>query len=374
MLAAVTSAEITLKGKNKAYFESILMKNIRASLAPYGKADISKKGSSRFLVAVEAEEREMRDSLMRVFGVDAITFPSVTAPDIREIEKEALSHGITGKAIRVSTKRTDKRFPMDSQQVNTVVGKALVDAGCTVDLENPEQTVFIDILEDSALVSFEKTKGPGGLPVGSSGKVLSLLSGGIDSPVASWLMMKRGCAVDFMHMHSFEEGLRDSKVARLAERVRRYSPSPMRIFFAPYKEFYKKTLSMDSKAELVLFRRFLLRLASGIAKRRRHKGVVMGDSIGQVASQTLDNIFLTDDASDVPVFRPLVGFNKEEIVDLAIRIGTYDTSLEPYKDCCSLLSSRKPTTNLGLEEIRRLEEGLGDVVERTLELCEIVEV
>lgn len=374
MLAAVTSSEITLKGRNRGFFETILKKNLQASL---GQATVSKKGTSRFLISVNADEEEVRGSLEKVFGVDTISFPAEVPLDIRKIEETALSYGITNKSIRVHTRRSSKKFSMTSAQVNNVIGKALVDSGCTVDLDNPDETVFIDILDKSALISTGKTKGPGGLPVGSSGKVLSLLSGGIDSPVASWLMMKRGCTVDFLHMHSFKSNkdVRKSKIMEIAEKLREYSPRKMRIFAVPYTEFYKKTLSTDSKKEMVIFRRFLLRLANRIARRKKHKGIVMGDSIGQVASQTLDNIMAANDASHLPVFRPLVSFNKNEIVDLAVKIGTYEASIKEYKDCCSLVAGTG-ATNLGLRTVKKIEEEMNieELADRTLGLCEIIEV
>jgi len=374
MLAAVTSSEITLKGRNRRFFETILMKNIQASL---GQAKISKKGTSRFLISADGDEDEVRGSLEKVFGVDTISFPIEVPLDIRKIEDAALSYGIRKKSIRVHTRRSSKKFPMTSAQVNNVIGKGLVDSGCTVDLDNPDETVFIDILDKSALVSTGKTKGLGGLPVGSSGKVLSLLSGGIDSPVASWLMMKRGCTVDFLHMHPFKSNkdVRKSKIMEIAEKLREYSPQKMRIFVVPYTEFYKKTLSTDSKKEMVIFRRFLLRLADRLARRKKHKGIVMGDSIGQVASQTLDNIMAVNDASRFPVFRPLVSFNKNEIVDLAMKIGTYEPSIKEYKDCCSLVAGTG-ATNLGLQALKKIEGDMDieELADRTFALCETIEV
>jgi thiamine biosynthesis protein ThiI len=374
MLASVTSSEITLKGKNRRYFENALMRNIRSILSDFKEVSVTRKGTCRFLVSADAGEKEFRDALQRVFGVDRISFPREAQLAIEAIQETVLSFGLTSRKIKVHTRRSDKRFPMNSQQVNSVIGKALVDSGCSVDLDEPDDTIFIDLLQDRALVSLEKTRGPGGLPVGTSGKVLSLLSGGIDSPVASWLMMKRGCSPDFLHIHSFEKDVKKSKVVSLAKRLREYSPRPMRLFMAPYKEFYKASLSMDPKLELVLFRRFLLKLANRVARRRKHKGIVTGDSIGQVASQTLDNLMLVDSASALPVFRPLVAYNKDEIVELAIRIGTYEKSIEPYKDCCSLVSSRRPTTDLKHWEMGKKEEGLEDVVEKTFKEMEVIEI
>jgi thiamine biosynthesis protein ThiI len=372
MLAAVTSSEITLKGKNRRYFENCLMRNIRAMLSGFQDVTVTRKGTSRFLISADAGENELREALQKVFGVDRISFPREAKLSMDDIQDTVLSFGLTSRKIRVQAKRSDKKFPMNSQQVNVVIGKALVDSGCSVDLDDPEDTIYIDILEDRALVSLDKARGLGGLPVGTSGRVLSLLSGGIDSPVASWLMMKRGCSLDFLHVHSFEKDVRESKVVSLAERLRQYSPKPIKLFMASYDEFYKASLTMDPKLELVLFRRFLLKLANRVARRRKHKGIVTGDSIGQVASQTLDNLMLIDSASHLPVFRPLVSFNKDEIVERAIRIGTYEKSIEPYKDCCSLVSSRRPTIDVKHWEMGDKDEMLGEIVEKTFKGMDVI--
>jgi thiamine biosynthesis protein ThiI len=370
-------SEIILKGRNRGSFERLLLQNISSSMAHLGKFDIVKK-EGRILISAE-DEGAARLALMKTFGIDSVSLSVQAKPDMDDIESVVLSHSkhLAGKKIKVETKRAYKKFPFTSPHVNVVVGKALVDAGCTVDLESPDETIFVEILSDRALVSFERHKGLGGLPVGASGKVLSLLSGGIDSPVSSWLMMKRGCTVDFLHMHSFaaNKDIHDSKIAEIIKSIRQYSPARMRLFVAPYSEFYKKSISLDPKSELVVFRRFLLRLASRLARKHDYKGMVTGDSIGQVASQTLDNIFATDEASSIPVLRPLVAFNKQEIVDLAVRIGTYKSSIGPYKDCCSLVAHKSPSTGVRLETAKRIEQEMGieEIVEKTLEQCDVLE-
>lgn len=382
MLIHVTSSELTLKGKNRKIFENILLRNIRASLESFGSVKISKKGTSRFLITIDGnpDKKKARNVLTKVFGIDNIYFAEEVASDIEQIREFVLSNSndLKGKTIKVNTKRSDKKYPLTSPQVNEIIGKDLVNAGCTVDLKNPEANVFIDIIDDHSVISFEKIKGLGGLPVGSSGKVLSLFSGGIDSPVASWLMMKRGCRVDFFHMHSFKSNtdIKKSKIIRIAQKLREYSPRPIKIFVAPYNEFYKKTLSIDPKNELVVFRRFLLKMANRLARKYRYKGIVTGDSIGQVASQTLDNILATNEASKLPVFRPLTAFNKVEIVNLATGIGTYEKSLEEYKDCCSLVANKSPLINTSLYEVKKIEKEIDvdSVVEKTLKLCEVLEV
>ncbi|MBD3210558.1 tRNA 4-thiouridine(8) synthase ThiI [Candidatus Micrarchaeota archaeon] len=372
---SVTSSEITLKGKNRKFFESVLGRNIHASLEGCGAVSVTKKGTSRFLVSAGQEGKAVL-SLQKVFGVDTISIVEEVPLDMEKIREKAVSHcpQLKGKKIRVQSKRSNKKFSFESQQINSLIGKDLVECGCTVDLRNPDETVYIDILENSALVSLVRIKGPGGLPVGTSGRVLSLISGGIDSPVASWLMMKRGCKMDFLHMHAFQKEPRDSKIIRLVEQLRDYYPGKIRVYMAPYSEFYKKSMSLPANTELVLFRRFLYKVANMIAGKRRCKGIVTGDSLGQVASQTIQSILLTHDASSLPVFRPLVAFNKDETVRLAEKIGTYQTSLEPYKDCCSLVTQKSPATNLKPDQLKKLEEPLEGAVRNTVKSTEIIEV
>ena len=374
---SIACSEISLKGKNRPHFEHIMMHNMRQVLSSLGKFDLIERGGR--IVAIgkaEFDAEAAKKALSRTFGVDNVAVCFVAKQDIGDISKLALSFvpGLAGHSIKVQAKRSDKRFPMTSQEVGRVVGGLLVEKGCTVDLENPEKTLYVDILSDMALVYVERVKGPAGLPVGSSGKVLSLLSGGIDSPVASWLMMKRGCQVDFLHVHSGEA--KGPKIMRIAEMLRSYSPRKTKLVFAPYTEFYKKTMAVDPRYETIVFRRFLFRLASAIAAEHGHKALVTGDSVGQVASQTVENIFATDSAASVPVFRPLAAFNKQETINLAIGIGTYDLSLEEYKDCCSLVSGRNPSTSVPVEIAMKIEEDISimDIVEKTLAACEIVEL
>lgn len=380
MLISLSCSEVTIKGANRRRFEDILESNIRAALSGMGPVTVSRRAGRMLVTAEGGQEDAFVPALGRVFGIDSISVCAKTAPDLAEIEKTVLASlpELQGRKIRVEAKRSDKGFPLGSQEVNRRIGAALVRNGCGVDLENPQKTVYVDILKDEALVSLGKSKGLGGLPVGSSGRLLSLLSGGIDSPVSSWMMMKRGCSVDLLHVHQ-SRGSKDvlgSKISRLAAALRAYSPKRVRLYLAPYDEFYKKAMSADGRRETVLFRRFLFRLGSALAEKHGYQGLVTGDSVGQVASQTLQNILATDEASGVPVFRPLAAFNKQEIVDLAERIGTYRDSLEDYKDCCSLISSRSPSTSVPREAARRMEAAMGmdSIVAKTLEQIEAFDI
>ncbi len=370
-----------IKGGKRRFFEDMLVRNVLSALGGGAGFRVRKRHGRILLYSDDyADADGARIALSRTFGVDSLSFPREAKADIGEIESAVLADSarLAGKSIKVDAKRSDKGFPLTSPQVNALVGRALVEAGCSVDLDNPDITISIEILKGKALIFTEKFRGPGGLPVGSAGDVLSLLSGGIDSPVSSWMMMKRGCAVDFLHLHSSPRNLdvMESKMVRILRILRAYSPAPLRLHVAPYTEFYKRSLSLDPKIELVVFRRFLFHMANALAAKHGYKGVVTGDSVGQVASQTLDNILASDEAAEIPVFRPLAGFNKQEIIDLARQIGTYEASIEPYKDCCSLVAHKNPSTRVRLEAAKKAEEDLGmiGIVERTLGLAEVFEV
>ncbi|MDD5171942.1 MAG: tRNA 4-thiouridine(8) synthase ThiI [Candidatus ainarchaeum sp.] len=380
-MISISFSEVTTKGGNRRLFENMLIRNALASLAPLGSFKAQRRGG-RVLLSSEKEHDAdaVKSALTKTFGIDAITISIPAKPDIKEIETAVLAHSsdLVGHSIRVEAKRSDKMFSLTSQQINETIGAALVNAGCTVDLENPERTIFINILPQEALISFERIRGPGGLPVGSGGKMISLLSGGIDSPVSSWMMMKRGCEVDFLHLHQFPDNkdVRNSKMMRILQKLREYSPKKLRLFAVPYNEFYKKTLTMEPRNELVVFRRFIMHLANELAKEHGYQGIITGDSIGQVASQTAENLLATNEASQLPVYRPLIGFNKQEIVDLAMKIGTFEVSIESYKDCCSLVAHKSPCTRVPLKVAKRMEEEMGieEVVKKTLKQIEIMEI
>ncbi len=372
MLYSLVYSEITLKGRNRKRFQNSLLRNIKSAL---GSISFRKLGG-RILIETESDDYEKEiESLRKIFGIDYVSPVFPVEKDVEAIKKILSKHEFKGK-IRVRTKRADKTFPKRSEDVNREIGQYLVDRGSSVDLKNPDHTVFIDILQENALVYFMKVRCFGGLPVGSGGRVISLISGGIDSPVASWLMMKRGCSVDFLHLHNLPNSsdVEKSKILRILKQIKQYHQPKMRLFIAPYSEFYKATLSLGGRNELVVFRRFMLKLANKIAEQNHIKALVTGDSLGQVASQTLDNLCTTDAASSIPVLRPLIGYNKQEIIDLSLKIGLYDA--ENYKDCCSLAAHSSPSTKVKTGAARTLEDRLDidEIVNKTLEQTNIIEI
>jgi thiamine biosynthesis protein ThiI len=286
------------------------------------------------------------------------------APRDMEALKDAVLAAVGEEAFasfRVTTRRSDKSFPRTSAEIDRELGGAIHAAtGVRVDLEEPDRTVFVEVLRDRILFSFERRPGPGGFPVGSSGKVLGLLSGGIDSPVAAWRLMKRGCRVVPVHFHAFplQDHTTIDKVTELARILTRWQLKT-RLVLVPFGEVQQTIVaSCPAPLRVVLYRRFMVRIAEALGPRYGTKALVTGESLGQVASQTLDNMAVIDEAASGPILRPLVGMDKEEITVQARRIGTFETSTLPDQDCCQLFVPRSPATAARLDEVRRAEDAL----------------
>jgi thiamine biosynthesis protein ThiI len=278
--------------------------------------------------------------------------------------KRAAVAGLQGErfgSFRVTTRRSDKSFPRNSGEIDREVGAAVHSAtGVRVDLEHPELTLWVEVLRDRILYSFEKHPGPGGFPVGSSGRVLALLSGGIDSPVAAWRMMKRGCRATLAHFHAFPLLDRSTidKTRELARILTRWQLRTrlLQVPFGPAQQAV--VAACPAPLRVVLYRRLMLRIAEGLARRHRARALVTGESLGQVASQTLDNMIVIGAAARGAVLRPLVGMDKEEITAQARRIGTFAVSTLPDQDCCQLFVPRHPATAARPDEVARAEEAL----------------
>lgn len=381
-MITVRYGEIAIKGRNRSQFENTLIQNIKNALHGENFSKIEKK-EKRLLIFLKPDARidVIAEKLKNVFGIEWFSIAFSTIRDLEEIKKLVLEQSIIYKdrTIKVNAKRSDKTFPINSMEINKQVGEVLYNNGFKIDVKKPQLTINIEILRNRANIFFDKIPGLGGLPVGCSGKVLCLLSGGIDSPVASFLMMKRGCEVDFLHVHPLasNDEVKKSKIVKIVEKLRQYSQRRSKLFIVPYTEFYKKTFdisSRDARNELVLFRRFIIKLANKIAMQHGYLGVVTGDSIAQVASQTLENLMATNNISEIPLYRPLLTYDKKEIIEIAEKIGTYMISLEEYRDCCSLVANKHPATKAKLEDIERLEESIGieEIVSDTFKKMEVV--
>jgi len=356
--------ELGLKKGNRDYFENALCANINAAVQDCG-VDRARRISGRILLPLKggAEIPEIKQRLGRVFGIAyfAEAWSSPQAVENLETNAWALIEGRAFKSFKIDTRRGDKSFPLTSVEINQRVGAYVKEQSqARVDLEHPELTCWIEIVEKYALVYIDRMPGPGGLPVGTSGKVVVLLSGGIDSPVAAWKMIKRGCTPVFVHFHSFPFTNKESqeKARQLARLLSTYA-FKAKIYLVPFAEIQRHIMvETPIETRVILYRRYMMRLAEQIARSEKARVLVTGDSVGQVASQTIENIDVISRAVSMPILRPLIGDDKLEIVDVARRIGTYDISILPDQDCCSLFVPKHPETKANLTEIENSETRL----------------
>ena len=360
----VKTHELALKGKNRPWFMRRLVNNLRIATRGTGVQSI---WQGHMLVGLtlggEADWLPVTDRVKQCFGV-AKFFKAYDIPLDLDKVKEALPPLLEERvfdSFRITANRADKRFPIKSEEINRDLGTYVKDVtGARVDLSKPELEIYLDVLPTGILLYFDEVHGYGGLPVGVSGDVMAMLSGGIDSPVAAWHMMKRGCRAQFVHFHSYPLVDRSSieKSMELADHLTRnqYTSS---LFLAPLGDIQKKIIVSTPPAyRVILYRRFMVRITEALARRVGAKAIVTGESCGQVSSQTLDNIAVIDQVAGMPILRPLVGFNKEEIVNVAREIETFPTSIQPDQDCCSLFVPRHPETRANLETVCRLEASL----------------
>jgi len=347
----VHTDEVSLKGGNRPFFEGLLLRNAESRLGEIGPFRSGKrKGILIFRhdgqMGAEKEAKAV-ESMKTVFGVAGFWLADACPKDMAAIKETAVTKTVAlSGTFRVTAKRGDKRFPKDSLEISRQVGGAVLagNEALKVDLHHPDHTLFVEVNQDGAFVSLGKEDGPGGLPTDSVGKVAVMLSGGIDSPVAAWKVMSRGCRAEFVHFHSYPHVGKESieKVRRLARALDRYQLGS-RLHLVPFADIQREiTAKTDGKLRVVLYRRFMLRIAEAVASREGCLGIVTGDSIGQVASQTLENLATVSSSVSMPVYRPLVGDGKKDIITAAKRIGTYDISIEPHDDCCSLFVPDHP--------------------------------
>lgn len=358
--------EIALKGKNRKFFEEKLIQNIKRQLSP-SDFDFVKRISGRIIIKLStrgiARQKPIAGALKKVFGLVNFAFALNSEQGIEEIKAAALRmlENKKFKTFRISSQRADKSFPFTSQRINEEAGaEVCLKLKKKVDLGNPEITCFIEIAEKYCFVYAKKIKGAGGLPVGTSGKIMVLLSGGIDSPVAAFYAMKRGVEPIFVHFHAYPYTDKASveKVEKIVKVLNRFQPG-LKLYSVPFADIQKEILlKTPAKLRVVLYRRFMLRIAARLAEKENACALLTGESIGQVASQTIENMKAIEAAVDIPVFRPLLGFDKEEIIKKARQIGTYEISILPHHDCCSRFLPLYPATRAGLTETEKAEKAL----------------
>jgi thiamine biosynthesis protein ThiI len=353
--------EIILKGGNRWRFVEQLRRNVRAMFADCGVGRIRGEGP-RLIIEIPQGVADglLLERAALLFGFQNFT---ISYPVPREIEAlktaaVAAARGTSAKTFRIRTRRADKRFTLNSMEVDRIIGAAVGGAhGLKVDLDNPELTITIEILPDIAFMAIGKYAGAGGLPVGVSGRATVLLSGGIDSPVAAYRMMRRGLHVDFVHFHSHPlvSAASREKALELATQLTRYEARST-LALVPFADVQREIVARTLRPlRVVLYRRFMLRIASAIAKRGGSSALITGESLGQVASQTLENMTVIEQAANLPMLRPLVGMDKNEIVVEARRLGTFETSILPDQDCCSLFVPAHPETAARLEAVEAVE-------------------
>jgi thiamine biosynthesis protein ThiI len=367
--------EIGLKGRNRKVFETALIDNIKTSITGTGFVSVKNMpGRVAIRLRSDSDVAEMLSRLERVFGLSHFAPALETRADIDSMVETALrlAHGSRFESFQVRTKKGNTSLSDSSQSVNETVGQAIKDAtGARVDLTHAEWTCHIEAVLNKALLYWQRIDGPGGLPVGTSGRVVALLSGGIDSPVAAWEIAKRGGSVDLVHFHGQPYTDRSSvrQVSRLAKHLAPWLLES-RLWLVPFGEIQSEVVtSAPEKLRVVLYRRFMMRIAEALALREEAEAIVTGESLGQVASQTLRNIGVIEEpVHSLPVLRPLVGRDKIEIERLARRIGTYEISIDPYQDCCVLFVPRRVSTRARREDLMEAESHLdvGALVEKGL--------
>jgi len=369
-LAVVHYHEIALKGKNRAFFERVLVSNIEKIA---GEGVRVKRISGRILVEFSGNREDIKKILLRVFGIRYFAFAKKTKADINEIKKASLSffEKPYPASFRIEASRSEKNYPFTSQDLAIEAGAHVKEnTNIKVDLENPARTIYIEVVEGSALIYDDKIQGPGGLPVGTAGSVISLISPGFDSPIASLKVMKRGCEVEFVHFHSYPQTTRDSieSVEKIVGVLSEFSPASLKLHLVPFLDIQKRIIKdVPNSLAVIMYRRWMLKIAETLAQKSGAKALVTGDSIGQVASQTLDNIASISEAVKMPILRPLAGYDKEEIIDNARMAGTYSISSLPYDDCCNLFTSGSPETHSNIDAVKKAEDSIKDELQELAE-------
>ena len=380
-------AEIAIKGKNRYIFEDALVQQIKYQLRNVeGTFKVVKEMGRIFVYPRdEFDYEEAVEALKRVFGIYGIC-PAVVLEDqgFQQLSKDVADYvkkvyGEKALTFKVNTRRNKKSYPMQSMEVSSELGGVILDAcpNMKVDVHNPQVTVNVEIRNKIYLYS-ENIPGPGGMPLGTNGSAMLLLSGGIDSPVAGYMIAKRGVTIDAVYFHAppYTSERAKQKVIDLAKLVSRYA-GPIRLHIVNFTDIQLYIYDKCPHEELtIIMRRYMMKIAEEFAKKDQCLALVTGESIGQVASQTIHSLAATNEVCTMPVFRPLIGFDKQEIVDVALKIQTYDTSILPYEDCCTIFVAKHPVTKPNIQVIKksveRLQEKIDDMLKEAVESAETV--
>ena len=359
--------EIALKGKNRDYFEKKLVENIKNKLnKEIGKEKferISRVAGRVLIKGVNNKEVKRFLILKEVFGIANFVFAKESSQDIKSIKDECwnLLKNKKFDNFRITASRSDKNFPLTSAEINMEVGTFIVEkTNKKVKLKDAQVECYVELANKKAFIYVEKYSGSGGLPVGTSGKVLALLSGGIDSPVAAYYLLKRGAKVDFIHFHSlpYTSPASNEKVVELVKRLSKYQRKAS-VYMIPFAKIQQQIIiSCPEKLRVIFYRRLMMKIAQKLAQEKKYLALCTGEVLSQVASQTLENIVVTDESVDIPVLRPIIGLDKIDVIKKAQEIGTYETSILPHEDCCTRFVPKHPETKARLEDVLRIESEL----------------
>ncbi len=374
----IKNGELALKGLNRSTFEDILIKNIRKRIKPFGEFEYRKEQSTVSVIPMDdyIDMDEVSDRISRVFGIAAYSRALQVPKDMEVILREApqyLAEQLReARTFKVEGKRSDKKFPLKSPEISAEVGGAILSEfpHLKVDVRNPDILVTIEIREKFAFIRGNQTKGAGGMPTGTAGKASILISGGIDSPVAAYMMAKRGLVLNAIHFASppYTSPQSEEKVHNLLRKVSKYSGNIclLTVGFTEIQEEIRD--KCPEELFTLIMRRFMMRIANRIAEKEESKALITGESLGQVASQTLNALACTDSVVTMPVFRPLIGLDKEEIIKVSRKIDTFDISIEPYEDCCTVFTPKHPKTKPQISIIETAEQALDieGLIERAL--------
>ncbi len=364
--------EIALKGRNRPWFIERLVRNIRAATEDLDVRRVQAvMGRIELVLGPGADWNTIRERLRTLFGIANFSKAGEAPSDLQTLGAAILANlgDVEPESFMVAARRSDKRYPIPSPAIEQELGARIKLArGWHVNLRRPAFTVHVEVLRDRAFYYFDKQHGAGGLPTGVSGRVACLMSGGIDSPVAAWRMMRRGCRVQLIHFHSYPivSAVSQEKARRLAEVLTRYQQRT-RLYLVPFGEVQQRVLiAVPAPLRVLVYRRLMLRIAERLARWEGARALITGESVGQVASQTLENLTAIGTATTLQVFRPLIGMDKEEVTADAQRIGTYDISIVPDEDCCQLFTPRAPATRATIASV--------DAAEASLPVAELIDM
>jgi len=358
--------EIAIKLGNRSWFERQLVKNIKNQIKGLPFSNIKKFSARIFINDIDiSKANQYISKLTNVMGISSVHLMRDVISDILEIKENSLQlldlEKDNFKTFKIFTKRQNKSLPYTSQDLNAIVGELIcTKLGKKVNLKNPDMELRIELVEDSAFIGCQSNSGFGGLPIGCGEKALSLISSGIDSPVASFKMLKRGVQLSYIHFHSAPATGQESinNVKKIIDRLSEFQSSK-KLFLVPFLDVQKEIMNKaPNKYWVILFRRAMVKLSCLIAKKNNAKALITGENVGQVASQTLSNINVISESANIPILRPLIGYNKKEIINLATQIETYKISILPYEDCCGFFVPKHPETKAKIDIIKECEKGI----------------